>query len=577
MINRCIYLLTALLLGSLCHTYAQDRPGLRQQAEILYKRYAYAHAANVYLRLVDRRNPRLADMERLAECYWQMNRYEAAENWYARVMAHPQSQAYHRLRYGEVLKANGKYAEAKEQLEAYAQTTGNLDQVALAIAGCDSAIVWMAHPTKHRIRNEVNVNTGLSEFGVYPAGARVYYSGEPDSLLVRHVDGRTDQGFLRIYTAPLAGDNRLETPVLDESGLNVTPYHVGPLASTTHGDTLYVTRTHPGRPDKREREGRAHFATSTLELYEYVGNEQDGWISQPFPYNQTDAYSVGHAALSIDGATLYFVSDKPGGFGGADIWYCIRQPDGSWAPPVNAGGAINTAGDELFPYIAADHTLYYASNGLAGMGGLDVFAVHWEDGAWSNPRNLGYPVNSARDDFAYLVNFESDEGLAGFFSSNRKGGEGSDDIYSFTCKKPRIVMVHSDTLRVALSLEPVFQQGHTFELKNIYYDFDRHEIRSDAAAVLDELVRTMRDNPTLEIELSSHTDSRGSDTYNLTLSQRRAQAAVDYLVRRGIARERMQAKGYGESRLVNQCTNGVHCTPAEHQANRRTEVTVLRY
>lgn len=649
MINRHIYLAIALLLGPLCTTYAQDRPGLRQQAEILYKRYAYTNAANVYLRLVDRQNPRLADLERLAECYWQMNQYEAAENWYARVMVHPQRRASHRLRYGEVLKANGKYVEAKQQLEVYARDTGNREQVSLAIAGCDSAAVWMAHPTGYRLRNEVKVNTGLSEFGAYPVGADVYYVGEPDSLLAGRVDGRMDQGFLRMYTAPLEGDNQLATPVLDESGLNAASYHVGPVASTTLGDTLYVTRTHPGRPDKRERDGPTRFATSTLELYEYVRNGQGGWISQPFPYNQTDAYSVGHAALSLDGATLYFVSDKPGGFGGADIWYCTRQPDGSWGPPVNAGRTVNTAGDELFPFIAADRTLYYASDGLIGMGGLDVFTSQWDGSAWSTPRNLGYPVNSAGDDFAYLINSESAEGRVGYLSSNRRGGVGSDDIYSFTYEKPRIVVllegsmvdrtsnkqlagsavtlldeqrqvvaktfsgsngtfafdvlpnrlytvlgqktgyhadsaqvntdrvVRSDTCHVVLALEPIFQKGHTFELKNIHYDFDRYEIRPDAAEVLDELARTLRDNPTLKIELASHTDSRGSDKYNLSLSQRRAQAAVDYLVSRGIARGRMVAKGYGESRLVNRCDDGVHCTQVEHQANRRTEVTVLRY
>lgn len=138
-------------------------------------------------------------------------------------------------------------------------------------------------------------------------------------------------------------------------------------------------------------------------------------------------------------------------------------------------------------------------------------------------------------------------------------------------------IVQSDTLEVALLLEPVFQVGQTFELEDIYYDFDKHNIRPDAAAILDELVRTMRDNPTLKIELSSHTDSRGSDEYNLALSQRRAQAAVDYLVGRGIARDRMVAQGYGETMLVNECSNGVPCSREQHQANRRTEVTVLAY
>ncbi|MFC7526999.1 OmpA family protein, partial [Parapedobacter sp. GCM10030251] len=358
---------------------------------------------------------------------------------------------------------------------------------------------------------------------------------------------------------------------------------------------------------------------------------------------------VGHAALSGDGSILYFVSDMPGGRGGTDIWYSQRRADGSWGAPVNAGAVINSAGDELFPNIGPDGTLYYSSDGFAGMGGLDVFEATGSGQQWSGPRNLRYPVNSPGDDFAYITTYEGDEGIAGYLSSNRRGGKGSDDIYSFTFEKPRIVIIlqgtasdkntkdrladvsvtlydgsreivarkrtdgsgtfefvlegdrqytvlgqkekyhgdsarvstagitKSDTLEVALLLEPIFEVGRTFELENIYYDFDKHNIRPDAAAVLDELVRTLRDNPTLRIELSSHTDSRGSDAYNMALSQRRAQSAVDYLVSRGIARERMVAQGYGETRLVNGCGNGVPCSREQHQANRRTEVTVLEY
>src|SRR5690606_16559219 len=133
------------------------------------------------------------------------------------------------------------------------------------------------------------------------------------------------------------------------------------------------------------------------------------------------------------------------------------------------------------------------------------------------------------------------------------------------------------TVRVTLNLQPVYKVGDRFVLENIYYDFDKHNIRPDAALILDKLVATMRDNPTLHIELSSHTDSRGTHRYNMQLSQRRAQAAVDYLVSRGIARDRLVARGYGETKLVNKCSDGVPCSVAEHQANRRTEVEVLRF
>ncbi|PPL04350.1 OmpA family protein [Parapedobacter indicus] len=628
---------------------SQEQPSLRDRADELYRKYEYANAAALYTRLADSRRPRLLDLERLADCYAQMKDYEAAENWYARVVAMEGSEAENLLRYGEVLKMNTKYAEAKKQLEAYAAKTGDRSRVSVQLAGCDSALVWMAAPTVHRLRNE-GVNTSLSEFSVFPVGDKAYYAGEPDGQM-RGVGtyGWTGNSFLRVYTADRGADNGLSDAVIAVEDINNTPYHMGPVAASADGTTLYVTRTYPGKKGAVTREERQKYRTHKLELYIYTQGEGGSWKATPFPYNNVEEYSVGHAALSVDGGILYFVSDMPGGQGGTDIWYSERQGDGSWGTPVNAGATVNSAGDELFPNVGPDGTLYYSSDGFAGMGGLDIFRSTGSRAGWTRPVNLRFPVNSPGDDFAYITTYEGEEGLAGYLSSNRKGGRGSDDIYSFTFEKPKIIIIlkgtasdkntndrladvsvtlydgmreivarkrtdgsgtfefvldrdksytvlgqkekyhgdsakvttvgitESDTLEVTLLLEPVFEVGKTFELENIYYDFDKHNIRPDAAAVLDELVRTLRDNPTLRIELSSHTDSRGSDAYNLALSQRRAQSAVDYLVSRGIARDRMVARGYGETRLVNDCGNGVPCTREQHQANRRTEVTVLAY
>lgn len=638
------------LLVAMSPVISQEQPGLRERANELYHRYEYANAAILYTKLADKRNPRVADLERLAVCYEQMKDYEAAENWYARVVAMEGSDLENLIRYGEVLKANGKYAEAKRQLETYADRTGNPRGVAIGIAGCDSAIRWMANPTVHKLRNEATVNTSLSEFSVFPVGDKVYYTGEPDEHM-RGVGtyGWTGNSFLRVYTADRNRDNNLSNGVIADEGINSKPYHIGPVAAEGNGTTLYVTRTYPGKDGNVTREERRKYLTNKLELYRYGQGEDGTWQSEPFAYNNVAEYSVGHAALSADGTILYFVSDMPEGYGGTDIWYSEKQADGSWGIPVNAGETINSAGNELFPNVGVDNTLYYSSDGFAGMGGLDVFEASGSRQQWTSPRNLRFPVNSSGDDFAYLLTHEGAEGIAGYLSSNRKGGKGSDDIYSFSYETPKIFIIlqgttadkntgdrlpavtvtlfdghreivakrssdgegmfefvldrdksysvlgqkekyhadsarvstvgitKSDTLHVALLLEPIFEVGKTFELEDIYYDFDKHNIRPDAAAILDELVRTMRDNPTLKIELASHTDSRGSDAYNLALSQRRAQAAVDYLVSQGIARGRMVAQGYGETRLVNDCGNGVPCSREQHQANRRTEVTVTAY
>ncbi|MFC7525809.1 OmpA family protein [Parapedobacter sp. GCM10030251] len=634
---------------AVCPVSGQEQLSLRDRAEQVFRKYEYANAAVLYQKLVDTDKPRLADLERLALCYAQMKDYEAAENWYARVVSMEDSDPENLIRYGEVLKLNGKYAEAKKQLVGYVSQTGDSGRVAMKLAGCDSAIIWMANPTVHRLRNEA-VNTSLSEFSVFPAGDKVYYTGEPDAHM-RGVGtyGWTGNSFLRVYTADRGADNGLSNAVIAVDGINNAPFHIGPVAADADGATLYVTRTYTGKNGNVAREERRKYRTNTLELYRYTLGDDGNWRAEPFPYNNVAEYSVGHAAVSTDGNTLYFVSDMPGGLGGTDIWYCEKQTDGSWGTPLNAGKTINSMGDELFPNVGPDNTLYYSSDGFAGMGGLDVFETQGGGQQWTSPWNLRFPVNSSGDDFAYLLTYAGEEGLAGYLSSNRRGGKGGDDIYSFTFEKPKIIiilrgttadksngkrlegatvtlydgdreivakrssdgngafefvldknrsytvlgqkegyhadsarvstlgMTKSDTLEVALLLEPVFEVGKTFELENIYYDFDKHNIRPDAAAILDELVRTLRDNPTLKIELSSHTDSRGSDAYNMALSQRRAQAAVDYLVSRGIARDRMVAMGYGETRLVNGCGNGVPCSREDHQANRRTEVTVLAY
>lgn len=627
---------------------AQEQPSIRDRADELYRRYEYANAVKLYAKLVDTRNSHLQDLERLAESYWRMKDYESAENWYARVVQRDDASPENLLSYGRVLKVNGKYAEAKRQLEAYAAKTGNAPSVAVEIAGCDSALLWMASPTIHRLRNEAAVNTTNSEFAVFPSGDHVYYTGEAERKSVMDTYGWTGNAFLRAYTAPLSSAGTLGDPSLAAEEINDSKYHVGPIVAEKDGNTLYVTRTYVGKDVEPQKEAGHRYRTNKLELHIY--REVDGaWVAEPFAYNDVNQYSVGHAALSADENVLYFSSDMPGGRGGADIWYSERHADNSWGSPVNAGPVINSSGDELFPNIAPDGTLYYSTDGLAGMGGLDVFKSNGSKSQWDVPENLRYPVNSAADDFAYLIYEEDGGGYRGFLSSDRRGGKGGDDIYSFSFEKPKIIIIlkgttsdkatgerlpatsvtlydgereivakknssetgafifvldrnqtytvlgqkvgyhadsakvstlgihKSDTLEVTLLLEPVFQVGQTFELENIYYDFDKHNIRPDAAAILDELVRTLRDNPTLKIELSSHTDSRGSHAYNEALSQRRAQSAVDYLVSRGIARDRMVAKGYGETKLVNRCADGVPCSREEHQANRRTEVTVLEY
>ncbi|MDD3079624.1 MAG: OmpA family protein [Paludibacter sp.] len=623
---------------------AQDQPDLRDRADRYFREFQYAKAATIYLQLADREKPYLHDMENLAISYAKMNRYEDAEIWLARVVSHPKSDPANLVSYGRILKANSNYVKAKEIFQKYVKRTGNSKLVANDIAGCDSAQVWIARPTNFQLTNESAVNTDRAEFSAFPLNndSIAYFVGEPEAKSTKTKKyGWTGNSFLKIFEAKISGDS-LSQPELANLDLNKSVFHVGPVISNKAGDIYFITETYSGKNTKKSKFDGRTYRDYSMELY--IQAKVYGEWKEPvsFAYNNVKKYSVGHATLSKDEKVLYFVSDMPGGYGGTDIWYCELQKDGSWGKYVNAGKEVNTSGNEFFPFIDENGTLYYSTDGLPGMGGLDIFRVKGEKNKWSEPVNIRYPLNSPADDFGYWSNKNLN---AGYISSNRENGKGDDDIYAFKYEKPESLLILSgtaydkktlnalpatsvtlfdrnnnivakqqtkpdgtfsfeldkntnyhlqgtkfsyypdtatvsektpgkDSIQVSLYLDPLFVKGKVFRLENIHYDFDKYNIRQDAAVILDKLVQIMHENPTLKIELGSHTDSRGTDEYNQKLSQNRAQSVVDYLVSRGIARDRMVAMGYGESRLLVKCTE---CTEEQHQENRRTEFTVLEY
>lgn len=641
-------LAVGLLFVFLCATtviVAQEQVSLRTSADKLYYQGEYFSAANIYLKLVDKKKPKPSDVENLADCYYQIREYDKAESWYVRALASGTFQDKTQLNYIDVLRKVGNYQEAKQQLEDFKGRVSRNKELDNALKGVDSAVVWMANPTLHKLINQEQVNTRFSQFGGFPLSNGILYSGEPDGA-ESGIAGMTGRPFLRAFSASVEQDGlTLQYPSIMPEAFNNVPYHIGAIIANQKQDVLYATRTAVGDESVKSKVKNFRFYRHNLELLIYTkkGNE---WVESVFPYNNPKEYSVGHAALSLDEKTLYFVSDMPGGLGGTDIWYSPLQADGSWGTPVNAGSIVNSEGNELFPYVFGDK-LYYSSDGFVGMGGLDVYAATGERSTFSNQKNLGFPINSAFDDFAFIPVGESVKNLYGYVSSDRTGGMGLDDIYAFTYDKPRgkILVIgktvnakteailtdvqlaltdarglaimsslsdsiggfsfyleedevynlsgtlknfHRDatriatefsprdtTLSVVLRLEPLLEKGSTFILKDINYDFDKYNIREDAKVILGQLVKTLHDNPKIRIELSSHTDIRGTAKYNLTLSQKRAQAVVDFLVENGIARDRLVAKGYGSTKLLNHCAKGVKCSDAEHEQNRRTEVKII--
>jgi outer membrane protein OmpA-like peptidoglycan-associated protein/tetratricopeptide (TPR) repeat protein len=650
------------LLACICYSgFAQEQPGLQEMADRHFYRYNYSMAAPLYESIAKKKNPRPSNYYKLAYCYDEMQQYEKALEYYNLYLANEAEDNRHVLiRVGDINKTLHRYEEAKKAYGSY--NTRNIDTTRILtnkIAGCDSAIAWAKEKEKFAVSNQWNLNSALSDWGAaFYADKKVVFTSEDKkvSVLAKKSRGKkkkygwTGNPYLRLYTSATEKMTPADTMAISDFGkfANSNLYHVGPAAFTKNYDTVYFTVTNGGKNLEKERIAKQRdIKQRNLKLMVSYKDGTGNWIKPiDFPYNKPEEYSLGHAALSKDGKYIYFTSDMYGSEGKTDIWYCEKSVDGRWQNPRNCGKLINTPEEEAFPTIGPKNELYFASTGHPGMGGFDIFSVVGTENKWKDLQNMHNPLNSTYDDFYMSMN----DSLAGYISSNRPGGKGSDDIYSFKaiprirnyvlkailCRKkdssrieggninlnlmPNLPPVtklsdmqgvayfpleklkkyklkgsyvnfnsdslylatedagESDTLVRYLYLEKFvpYSVGETFVLEDLYYDYDKYYIRPDAAKVLDELVAILNKYPTLEIELSSHTDSRGSDPYNMLLSQRRAESAVKYIISTGISAGRIRAQGYGETKLKNRCSNGVKCSEPEHQLNRRTEVKVLK-
>lgn len=558
-------------------SYAQEQLSKRQQADLLFARYEYLNASRLYTDLAERKNPDVKILERLATCYRKMNDYDSAEKWYAKAIENPKADTAAHFYYAEVLLSNQKFEQAKVQYNNAGLSSAML---AIKVASCDSAAVWMKEASRYNVSNVQSLNTKYADWGLayFGKSGLVFTSERPAENFQKFNDTYKWKGnpWLKLFLATNNGVVTNELPVIrKEYSSFFADYHVGPMVLNTTEDTAYVTIATRARPtnlpvDPKENKYSERLYTRRLELIIAVKTNGRWDYTKKFSYSNVKAFSLGNAALSKDGNTLYFTSDMPGGMGKTDIWYSVKQHNGDWGVPVNCGPEINTTEEESFPTIGANGELYYASKGKIGMGGYDIYVSKGEKASWGKSINLKYPVNTSYDDFY----FSTVDGITGYLSSNRKGGIGDDDIYSFVYKAPEV----PKTIPQPEPPKPPvkYEVGKTYVLRNVYYDFDKAVIRPDAAVELDKLVSILNEYPDMHIELGSHTDSRGNDAYNLKLSQARAESAVVYLIGKGIGKDRLTARGYGETMLVNRCGNGVGCSEADHQANRRTEFKVKK-
>lgn len=416
--------LVLLIAFTLAGTVAQAQ---LNQADKLFKSYSYSLAIPQYLKIAQKPGDpdRNYAIVRLADCYRLTNDQLNAKAWYSRAVKLPNSENINWFYLGKALQCAQEYDQAKEAFLKYDYLNPDDPRGKEFAEFCSEIQTLNDKPANFEIKHFNSLNSAQSDFGpAFYGDGIIFVSDRRQNFM----DGKkyewTNSNYLDLYFAtPKYLDEffqDMNEPKSFSGKFNQT-YHDGPASFAHHDSLLYLTRTGKGS----ERKDADNYRTDRLKIF--WSAYQGSWSkTEPFFLNSDD-YSVGHPVLTPRGDTIYFVSDMPGGQGGTDIYSCIWKDD-NWGQPVNLGDAVNSSGNEMFPSINGNQ-LYFASDGLAGFGGLDIFRITLANGKWSKAENVGQPINSSFDDFAMILD---SRGKKGFFSSNRPGGMGSDDIYA--CK-----------------------------------------------------------------------------------------------------------------------------------------------
>lgn len=613
--------------------FANAQSKATKKADKLFSKFAFVEAAKAYEELIAKGNADAYVYGQLAEAYYNVFNTVEAEKWYAKTLK--TSEAPETIyKYAQMLKANGKYEESNTQMAKFASMRP-ADHRAIAFVENPNYLPKILEKGKKFNVQDAGINSAYSDFGGTLQGGQLYIATARNEIGKSY--GWNEEPFLDIYVASKNNDGSFQTPTPVET-VN-TKYHEGVVSFSPDGNTMYFSRE--SFYDKIfERDSLSRNKFSVLNLYKST-KELGSWSEGEALSLNSENYSVKNPAVSPDGKTLFFASDMAGGMGQFDIYSAPINDDGSVGEATNLGQKLNTEGQEMFPFVSADNTLYFSSDGHLGLGGMDVFFAKLVDGKVGPIRNVGIPVNGNADDFAFSIDDESGEG---FVSSNREGGAGSDDIYAvkvlqpicdvlvtvtvkdsetglvlagasvnvldsegnvlgakITSKKGEVnYIVECDTdLSLSASMDDYesgtgFVAGTSEEevsteivldpideiilankvvLNPIYFDFDKSNITAQAAFELDKLVQLMNKYESIVLRAESHTDARGSATYNQKLSERRALTTAQYVISKGIAAERITGVGMGETTPVNDCGTG--CSEDEHQMNRRSEFIIL--
>ena len=642
------YQVLAILL--LVSTSAIAQIGKMQSVQDDYRDFAYVKTSEVLLEVANKGYKSVDLFQKLGNSFYFRNEMKEAAKWYGELIALDEViEPEYYFRYALALKGIEDYEASDKWMEKFNELKPNdlRGRAFMSKVDYKSAI-------EEKSRDDIEIenlefNTEFSDFGITEyENTLVFSSARGGGRKYRW----NEQPYLDLYAVEKKEDGSFGE-VKEIQGEVNTKFHESSAVFSPNGQYMFFTRNNFYRLKYKEDDS----GINRLQLYRATLSEDGTWADIHKVHFNSEDYSVAHPTLNLTGTRLYFASDMPGTFGQSDIFVVDVNDDGTLGTPENLGPSINTEGQESFPFMNTSGDLYLSSNGYPGLGGFDVFKSEGLDkkvAKGSNRNfgltNVGKPVNSAFDDFGYYENLVTKRV---YFSSNREGGKGSDDIYTFEiteceqlvsgtvqdkdtndlipdaivvlydgqgkelertsvgvdatfqfdlkCKTEYIIRAEKDTyssdekrfttptkkqeLLTQLLLEKDEQEiepgddlAQILDIPIIYFDYDKSNIRYDAEIELQKVFAVLNKYPTMSIDIRSHTDCRGAAAYNERLSDKRAKSTRQYLIDKGTAPERLTAKGYGESRLVNDCgcepTNESSCSEEEHQLNRRSEFII---
>ncbi|GAA0872464.1 OmpA family protein [Gangjinia marincola] len=565
---------------------AQEEDRRLKKPNRKFENFEYASAIKGYEKWREKGLKSEELFKKLGDSYYYISDFKNAAMAYSELFKltdDVEPQYYYR--YAQTLKTVGNYELSDAYTTKYNSKVGAEVQAAKFVENPEDIERINSTRDYYKVQS-LSINSELSDFAPSFNGDKLVFTSNripKDAKVVVHK--WNNQPFLELYETVFDEDGNAGEVYYFDKNIN-SKYHESTTAFTKDGRFLYFTRSNYFDSEYGESDTGANL----LKLYraEKVGDEWTNISELPFT---SDNYNTAHPALSPDDKKLYFVSDMEGSLGESDIFVVDINEDNTYGTPQTLGNVINTPAKETFPFVSEDNTLYFASNGHLGLGGLDIFSVKIIPGKvnkYGKVVNMGEPINGAFDDFSYIVNDKTNKG---YFSSNRPGGMGDDDIYTFTRNRDKTKITNrfddkvknlgeakTDTVYVNVPVIKYVSGGEDLAkelgLNTIYFDLDKWNIRPDAARELDRIAATLKDNPTLAITINSHTDSREDHNYNVRLSKRRADATLNYLRNKGISQRRLKAVGYGKILLVNECETGVRCSEEKHQENRRSEFVV---